>query len=238
MKRIVITGGSRGLGLAVCARLLADGRHVVTCARKTTPELERLLEEHPSQLTFHRADLSLPAEVARFARASGLLDGVDGFVANAATGTEGLLALAPDRLIQNSIQLNLVAPMLLAREAIKGMLGQGGNLIFISSVAAVTGLAGLSVYAAAKGGLVSFSRALAREYGERGIRSNCILPGYLDTEMTGTLNPEQRAGIQRRTALKQAGQPADVTGAVAFLLSDQARFVTGAELIVDGGFTA
>jgi 3-oxoacyl-[acyl-carrier protein] reductase len=118
------------------------------------------------------------------------------------------------------------------------MLARGGSLVFVSSVAARTGLAGLSVYAATKGALVSFSRALAREYGQRGIRSNCVLPGFLETEMTCSLTPEAKARLTRRTALRRLGQADDVVGAISFLLSDAARHITGAELVVDGGMLA
>ena len=129
--------------------------------------------------------------------------------------------------------------MLLAREAIKGMLTHGGgSLIFIASVAARTGFSGLAVYGAAKGGLVSFSRALAREYGKRGIRSNAVLPGFLETEMSQSLPVAKRDRIVGRTALKRLGAAHDVAGVVTFLLSEQARYVTGTEIVVDGGLTA
>src|SRR5690606_6564358 len=134
----------------------------------------------------------------------------------------------------------LTSVMLLAREVIKGMLarGRGGSLVFISSIAARTGLSGLSVYSATKGGLLAFSRALSREYGARGIRSNCVLPGFLETEMSATLSEEARERLKRRTPLHRLGQAEDVAGLVFFLLSDDARHITGGEYVVDGGMTA
>ena len=131
-----------------------------------------------------------------------------------------------------------MANLFLAREVIKGMLERGGSLVFISSVAARTGFSGLAVYSATKGALVSLSRAIAREYGERGIRSNCILPGFLETDMNQDVDAETRARLARRTALKRLGQPEDVVGCVSFLISDAARYLTGAEIVVDGGMTA
>lgn len=238
MKRVLITGGSRGLGLALCRRLLDDQYCLVTSARTLSAELKALAKAHPGRLEFYPADLADPSGVPALAKAARLLDGIDGLVANAAVGTEGLLTLTSDAELQRCVQVNLVAPMLLAREAIKGMLNQGGSLVFIASVAGRTGFSGLSAYAATKGGLVSFSRTLAREYGERGIRSNCILPGFLDTEMTAPLSSEQRERLTRRTAVKRLGEPKDVVGAVRFLLSDEARYITGTELVVDGGLTA
>jgi len=123
---------------------------------------------------------------------------------------------------------------------VKGMLGsgRGGSVVFISSVAARTGFSGLSVYGATKGALVSFSKALAREYGRKGIRSNCVLPGFLDTEMSASLGEDQRKRLVRRAALGRLGQVEDVTGAVRFLLSDEAGYVTGTEVVVDGGSSA
>jgi 3-oxoacyl-[acyl-carrier protein] reductase len=105
-------------------------------------------------------------------------------------------------------------------------------------LAARTGLSGLAAYSATKGGLISFSRALAREYGEKGIRSNTILPGYIETEMSQGVGGEERQRLARRTALKRLGNVEDMVGAVSFLLSDRARYITGTELVVDGGMTA
>jgi 3-oxoacyl-[acyl-carrier protein] reductase len=238
MKRILVTGGSRGLGLAVCRQLLAEGHGVVTCSRKLASELSGLLQTHPDRLEHHLVDFAQLGAVAALAKSARLLEGVDGFVANAAIGAEGLLTLTSEAALRECVEVNLVATMLLAREVVKGMLARGGSLVFVSSVAARTGLAGLSVYAATKGALVSFSRALAREYGQRSIRSNCVLPGFLETEMTCSLTPEAKARLTRRTALRRLGQADDVVGAISFLLSDAARHITGAELVVDGGMLA
>jgi 3-oxoacyl-[acyl-carrier protein] reductase len=165
---------------------------------------------------------------------------LDGFVANAAVGLDGMLTMTAEADLRRCVELNLVAPMLLAREVIKGMLaaGRAGSLVFVSSVAARTGFTGLSVYGATKGGLVAFARSLAREYGERGIRANSVLPGFLATEMTAGLDQGRRSAIVRRTALKRLGETGDVAGAVAFLLSDEASYVTGTEIVIDGGMTA
>ncbi|MHB8524397.1 MAG: SDR family NAD(P)-dependent oxidoreductase [Limisphaerales bacterium] len=238
MKRILVTGGTRGLGLAVCHRLLAQGYRVAATARRLSPELSELLEQSKGRLEFFAADLTKENAVPRLAKVARLLEGLDGLVANAGMGADALLTLTPDRPIRECIQVNLVAPIILAREVIKGMLGHGGSLVFVSSVAARTGLPGLSVYAASKGGLIAFSRTIAREYGKWGIRSNCVLPGFLDTEMTASLDSQSRRRILKRTALTRLGHPIDVVGAICFLLSDDSRYITGTEMMVDGGFTA
>jgi len=238
MKRILVTGGSRGLGLAICRKLLAEGCQVLTTSRKQSPELVELQKQHRGQLEYCACDFAKAGEVLSLASQAHLIDGVDGFVANAGIGTEGLLTLASEAAIRECVEVNLMANLLLAREVVKGMLNRGGSLVFISSVAARTGFAGLTVYSATKGALVSFSRAVAREYGERGIRSNCILPGFLETAMSQSLDEVTRQRLVRRTALKRLGQPEDVAGCVSYLLSDAARHVTGTEIVVDGGMIA
>ncbi|MCX8108064.1 MAG: SDR family oxidoreductase [Verrucomicrobiae bacterium] len=238
MKKALVTGGSRGLGLAICRRLLEGGWKVVTTSRAMTSELRSMMSVANGRLEHVTVDFSKSDDVNRFLQHPGFLHGYDGFVANAAVGTEGLLTLTSEESVRHCIEVNLVAPILVARQVIKGMLDKGGSLVFVSSVAAWTGLAGLSVYSATKGALVAFSRALAREYGERGIRSNSVLPGFMATDMTATLDPEQQNRVARRAALKRIGTVEEVANVVCFLLSDEARFVTGTEVVVDGGFTA
>jgi 3-oxoacyl-[acyl-carrier protein] reductase len=236
MRRMLVTGGTRGLGLEICRRLLTRGDQVVTCGRSFSAELKGLKDAFGARLEFHSIDFTGADAVEQFASKARLVAGVEGFVANAGIGTEGFLTLSPKAAISHSVRVNLVAPMLLTREVIKGMLPKGGSIVFISSVAARTGLTGLSVYAAAKGGLLAFSRVIAREYGRRGIRSNCVLPGYLETHMTRGL--EDRSRVRKRTALRRLGQVQDVADAVLFLLSEEADYVTGSEMVVDGGMTA
>jgi 3-oxoacyl-[acyl-carrier protein] reductase len=238
MKRVLVTGGSRGLGLAICERLLRDDWQVVTTSRHLTPALKRLGEAHPGRFEYYAADLSSPEDREHLCRSARVLHGLDGFVANAAIGTEGLLTLLSESAIREGIEVNLLATVLLTRQVVKGMLSRGGSLVFISSVAARTGFSGLSVYAATKGALGSFSRAVAREYGGRGIRANCILPGFLETEMSATLSASNKERIRRRTALRRLGTVDEVVGAVRFLLSEEARYITGSELTIDGGLAS
>jgi 3-oxoacyl-[acyl-carrier protein] reductase len=238
LKRILITGGSRGLGLAICRSLAQAGYTVVTVSRHGSPELTQAISEFQGRIEQHRADLTETENIPKLCHDLHGTEGFDGFVANAAMATEGLLALTAAAEIEKCIQLNLLSVVLLSREILKGMLQRGGSLVFIASITAIRGYSGLSVYSATKGALLSFSRSLAREYGPRKIRSNCVLPGFLETEMTQTLSAKDKERIARRTALQRLGQPSDVVGTVKFLLSDEAQFVTGAEFIADGGLTA
>ncbi|MCP5523506.1 MAG: SDR family oxidoreductase [Verrucomicrobiales bacterium] len=238
MKRALITGGSRGLGLALCDRLLSEGWEVVAVSRRTTAAFDKLRADSGGRLHHFSVDLADHDGVARLTERAGLLDGLDAFVANAAVGTEGLLTLTSEAAIRETLEVNLTSTILLTRQVVKGMLGRGGSLVFVSSVAARTGFSGLSVYAATKGALVAFSRSVAREYGSRGIRSNCVLPGFLETDMSASLSGNQRERLARRAALGRLGTVTDVVGSVSFLLSDESRFVTGTEIVIDGGSTA
>jgi 3-oxoacyl-[acyl-carrier protein] reductase len=238
LKRVLVTGGSRGLGLEVCRALAADGYSVVTISRSNSPELDKAVTEFPGRIRSVLADLSDLRHLKKICREIQSDDGFDGFVANAAIGTEGLLTLTSPEKIEHSIQLNLTSVVLLTRELIKEMLSRGGSLVFISSITAIRGFSGLSVYAATKGALLSFSRTLAREYGPRNVRSNCVLPGFFRSEMTRTISSEDKARIERRTPLQRVGEATDIVGTTKFLLSDQSRFITGAEFVIDGGLTA
>lgn len=234
MKRVLITGGSKGLGLALCKQFLEAGYEVSTFSRSTPAAVEALKAQYAPHFRHVILDL------ARLENLESLDDFMetDIFIANAGMGLEGLLTLTSEEAIRRCIEINLTSTILLTRQVLKGMLIRGhGCLVFVSSIAARTGLKGLSIYSATKGGLVSFSRSIAREYGSRGIRSNCILPGFLESDMTAEMDVNQRAGVARRTTLGRLGMPNDVTGCVEFLVSDPSRYITGQEFVVDGGFT-
>jgi len=235
MKRVLVTGGSRGLGLEICRRLLAADYAVITAARCHTPELQSLERQFPERIQVHQVDLARRSGIKQLGRAANLLDGIDGFVANAAVGSDGLLTLMPEKELRACVELNLVSTMLLAREVIKGMLARGGSIVFVSSIAAKTGFSGLSVYSATKGGLLSFSRAIAREYATKRIRANCILPGFFASQMTEGLDRESRRRIRRRTPRQKQVTPTEIANAVCYLLSDAASSITGTELVIDAG---
>ncbi len=237
-RRIFLTGASRGLGLALAEALLERGWWVTATARSQSLALAGLGSRSSGRLRFFGADLSNPAEVERLVTEAGLIEGYDAFVSNAGVGMDGLLTLMSPEEVQRGVQVNLMAPMLLARACLKGMLSKGGSLVFVGSVAAKTGFSGLAAYGATKAGLSGLSRGLAREYGGRGIRSNCVLPGFLATDMTAGLDETRQGQLRRRTPLGRLGEARDVVGAVLFLVSDEARHVTGTEIVVDGGMTA
>jgi 3-oxoacyl-[acyl-carrier protein] reductase len=237
----VVSGGSRGLGLAVVERLLARGDRVATFSRSGSSALEALAAAHPARLHAERLDAADAAALRGFvARVAGRFGRIDHCIANAAIAHEGVLATASDDEIDAMLAVNLRGPIVLVRECVRQMLlhpahETAASVVVVSSVVAVRGSPGLSVYAATKAGLEGFARSLARELGGRGVRVNAVAPGFLETDLSAPLSEQARERIIRRTPLGRLGLPDDVVGAVDFLTSPRAAFVTGQVVTIDGG---
>ena len=236
----IVSGGSRGLGLATVERLLARGDRVATFSRSGSPALDALGAAHEGRLHAERLD-GADAEAVRgfVTRAAARFGGVDHCIANAAIAAEGVLATTRDDQIDALLALNVKGAIVLVRECVRHMLvrptGRAATVVVVSSIVAARGSAGLSVYAATKAALEGFARSLARELGPRGIRVNAVAPGFLATDLSASLAAEDRVRIMRRTPLGRLGAPADVVGAIDFLTSSRAGFITGQVLAVDGG---
>jgi 3-oxoacyl-[acyl-carrier protein] reductase len=235
----IVSGGSRGLGLALVEMLLARGDTVATFSRSGSPAVEAHAAAAAGRLVHERLDAADPAAVRGFvARVAGRCGRIDHCIANAAVAHEGVLATTSDDAIDTLLAANLKGSIVLARECVRQMLVQSGgcpSVTLVSSIVAARGSPGLSVYAATKAGLEGFARSLARELGPRGIRVNCVAPGFLETDLSASLGAGDRDRIARRTALGRLGTPADVVGAVAWLTSPAASFITGQVITVDGG---
>jgi 3-oxoacyl-[acyl-carrier protein] reductase len=235
----VISGGSRGLGLAIVESLLARGDRVATFSRSGSPALSVLAAAHPDQLHIDQLDAAdSPAIQAFVNRVATRFGRIDHCIANAAIAHEGVLATMRDDQIDSMLDVNVKGSIVFVRECVRQMLmgdSAGRTVTLISSVVAERGSPGLSVYAATKAALEGFGISLARELGPRGIRVNTIAPGFLETDLSATLSAENRARIARRTALGRLGTSADVAGAVSFLASFAASFVTQQVIRVDGG---
>jgi 3-oxoacyl-[acyl-carrier protein] reductase len=212
---------------------------VATFSRSGSPAVEALAAAHPGRLVHERLDAADPAAVRGFvARVAGRCGRIDHCIANAAVAHEGVLATTSDDAIDTLLAANLKGSIVLSRECVRQMLVQSGgcpSVTLVSSIVAARGSPGLSVYAATKAGLEGFARSLARELGPRGIRVNCVAPGFLETDLSASLAAGDRDRIARRTALGRLGTPADVVGAVAWLTSPAASFITGQVITVDGG---
>jgi 3-oxoacyl-[acyl-carrier protein] reductase len=161
---------------------------------------------------------------------------LDALINNAGVAQDGVLAMMPEEQIERMLQVNLQAALLLTKECVRWMLLQGqGNIISVSSILAERGFSGLAAYAATKAGLIGMTRSLARELGPRQIRVNAIAPGYVETEMSDSLDMQQRQQIIRRTPLGRLATTEDIVPVVEFLLSPASQFITGQTIVVDGG---
>ena len=238
MAHSLVSGGSRGLGLAVVERLLKRGDSVAAFSRSGSESLAALAAKHPGRLLIESLDAADASALRGFVeRAAAAFGSIDHCIANAAIAHEGVLATATDAEIDAMLAVNLRGSIVLVREAVRQMLvkAEQPSVTLVSSIVASHGSPGLAVYAATKAGLEGFARSLARELGPRGIRVNAVAPGFLETDLSASLSADNRSRIIRRTPLGRLGLPADVVGAVDFLSSPRAAFITGQVLTIDGG---
>jgi 3-oxoacyl-[acyl-carrier protein] reductase len=244
MHNVLVTGGSRGIGLAISRRLAGAGYNVIAVARRESDELTDAIRNAIAQgagvLHFRAFDLSDVDAIPSFVK--GLRDefgALYGLVNNAGIGTEGLLATMHNTEIEALLRLNVLSPVILTKYVVRQMMADGaGRIINMSSIIATTGYNGLSVYGATKAAATGFTRSLAREVGKLGITVNAIAPGFIDTELTQSLSDDQRKRIAGRSALRRLPETDDVARMVEYLLGDGGRNITGSILTVDAGNTA
>jgi 3-oxoacyl-[acyl-carrier protein] reductase len=244
MGNVVVTGGSRGLGLGIARTLCAAGHDVIAVARRKSGALDEAMSQPASNgagaLHFVPFDLGCIAELPQLVKQIRDSYGpIFGLVNNAGIGTSGVLATMRDADMETLIRINTLSPLVLTKYVVRSMMaGKGGRIVNISSIVSFTGFSGLSVYSATKSSLTGFTRSLAREVGSLGITVNAVAPGFVDTEMTGDLGDMQREKIARRSALRRMADIEDIGNAVEFLLSDKAKNITGTMVTVDAGNTA
>ncbi len=244
MDNVLVTGASRGIGLAVAARLARVGFRVAAIARKRSEAFDRTAAEVAADgvgaLHFEAFDLNEIDAIPAFVRELRAHRGpIYGLVNNAGIGTEGLLATMANSDIEALIRLNTLSPIVLTKYVVRGMMAEGrGRVVNISSIVAATGYNGLSVYAATKAALVGFTKSLAREVGRVGVNVNAIAPGFVATEMTRGLDAPARERIAARSALRRLAEAEDVAAMAAFLMGEGGRNISGAVMTVDAGGTA
>jgi 3-oxoacyl-[acyl-carrier protein] reductase len=234
-KVALVTGGSRGIGAAISRELARAGARVAVNYRSGSEAAEALAGELDG--------MAVAADVADGGQVAVLVDAVerdlgeiDFLVNNAGITRDTLIARMTDEDWAQVLDTNLRGAFLTCRALSRKMLRRrSGAIVNISSVVGVHGNPGQANYAAAKAGIIGMTKALARELGSRGVRANVIAPGYIATELTDVLPEEAKKTILAATPLGRLGEPADVAGAVRFLCSDEAAFVTGEVLLVDGG---
>jgi 3-oxoacyl-[acyl-carrier protein] reductase len=244
MRNIIVTGGSRGLGLGIARKLKNSGYLVIAIARKETEQLISAIQESEPGCTgsIHFVPFDL-AEVDKIPELTANLrkqfGSIYGLVNNAALGSDGVLALMRNSQIEQLVRLNTLSPIILTKYVVRSMVADGGGrIVNIASIVASTGYSGLSVYAATKASMLGFTRSLAREVGKMKVNVNSVAPGFVDTEMTHGLTAEKRDQIIRRSALRRLSDIEDIANAVEFLLGDKAKNITGTVLTVDAGNTA
>ncbi|MBI2898639.1 MAG: SDR family oxidoreductase [Planctomycetes bacterium] len=237
-KRIVVTGAGRGIGRAIALACLREGA-VVGVHYRTSEESARELERnHPGRVRLLRFDVRDPDTIAPAVSGFRESEGrIDGWVNNAGIVLPSLLMTADVDRIRALLDVNLLGPILCARAVLPIMLRQRcGVILNVGSVAAERPLPGQSVYAAAKGGVEALTRALAVEYGRKGIRVHCLRPGPVDTPMLASARALAEEAILSRTPLRRIGRPEEVAEMAVFLLGDRASFVTGSIHTIDGGY--
>jgi 3-oxoacyl-[acyl-carrier protein] reductase len=244
MRNVLVTGGSRGIGLGIVRRLTEVGYRAITVARKESDQLTAAMAEAEAKnagslrfVPFDLADIEGIADLVKSVRKE--FGPIYGLVNNAGTSAEGSLALMATAQMERLIRLNTLSPIVMSKNVLRSMMADGGGrIVNIASIVASTGYSGLAVYGATKASLVGFTRSLAREVGKMKVTVNAVAPGFVDTEMTQGLKDEQREQIVRRSALRRLVEVDDVASAVEFLLSDGAKNITGTVLTVDAGNTA
>jgi 3-oxoacyl-[acyl-carrier protein] reductase len=230
-KNALVTGASRGIGRAIALELARAGASVVVAYRAGADEAEAVANEAGGRAV--AADVSDSGSATKLVEDAGELDIL---VNNAGLTRDGLIARMPDADWRDVIETNLSSVFYTCRAVARSMMRRrAGSIVNISSVVALHGNPGQTNYAASKAGIVGLTKALARELGSRGVRANVVAPGYVHSRLTDEISDEMRALMLQNTPLGRLGEPEDVAGAVRFLCSDAAAYITGEVLLVDGG---
>jgi 3-oxoacyl-[acyl-carrier protein] reductase len=244
MRNVMVTGGSRGIGLAIVTRLAAAGYGVIAVARRESDELAAAMkgaaDAGQGVIYFNACDLSEIDTIADFVRSTREKFGsLYGLVNNAGISFEGLLATTHNSQIEQLVRVNVLSPIVLTKYVVRHMMADGGGrVVNIGSIIGSTGYNGLAVYGATKAAANGFTRSLAREVGRAGITVNAIAPGFIETELTKNLGDELKGRIASRSALRRLPEVQDVASMVEFLLGDGGKNITGTVMTVDAGNTA
>lgn len=244
LRNILVTGGSRGIGLAIVKRLSAAGYNVVAVARSEGDALKLAMAEAKDKgggnIHFRALDMKDIPAFADFLRTVRKEIGpIYGLVNNAGIGTEGVLATMYESQISELLRVNVEAPIVLTKYLVRHMMADGtGRIINMGSIIGSTGYQALSVYGATKAALEGFTRSLAREVGKLGITVNVVAPGFIATELTASMDADAKAKIASRSALKRLPETDDIARMVEFLMGEGGRNITGTVMTVDAGNTA
>jgi 3-oxoacyl-[acyl-carrier protein] reductase len=236
----IVTGGSRGIGRAVVAALVRDGWSVAFTYRADAAAAQAVEAEHAGRaraFVFELQDKARPDSLVRYVEAA--MGPVSALVNNAGASYDGLLAMTPDAVWDELMETNAGGAFRCCRAVLPGMIARRrGSIVNVSSRSAVAGVAGQAAYSASKAAMIGMVRSLAREVGKRQIRVNCVVPGFVETDMTAGLDPEVQKSLRSTEILPAGTAPAHVAAVVAFLLSPGAGALTGQIINVDAGSSA
>lgn len=236
---ILLTGASKGLGLITTEALLKKGMTVFAVSRSKTEKLNELLIQYHSSLKWLQYDLANVENIRQslFKDWIGFDTPIHGLVNNAALAYDDIITNLNIDSLEKMYRVNVFTPMVLTKFVLRQMLLHNikGCIVHVSSISVHTGYKGLSMYASTKGALEAFSKNTAREWGEKGIRSNCLVSGFMETEMSSTLSENQKNRIYKRTSMKQPVNVSSVASTIGFLLSDESKSITGQNIYVDNG---
>jgi 3-oxoacyl-[acyl-carrier protein] reductase len=236
---ILVSGVSKGVGLEIVNVLLEQGHFVYGLSRSKTPELKEMLLKYSESFFHIEYDLENTENISTelFKKFLNNKIPLHGFVNNAAIAYDDIITNINSSLLDKMFRINTFSPMMVTKYVIRNMIVNRvcGSIIHLSSISVHTGYKGLSMYAASKGALEAFSKNTAREWGEKGIRSNCIVAGFMNTNMSSTLSGEQKNRIFNRTSLKKPIDINSVAETISFLISDKAKSITGQNIFVDNG---
>lgn len=238
-KNILLTGASKGLGLQITESFLRRGWTVYAISRRKSERFNELLVQYSDKLKWLSYDLSNGQDVRQYIFKDwiGFKTPIHGFVNNAAYAYDDIATNLDLTSLEKMYSVNVFTPMVLTKFVLRHMLlhNVNGSIVHLSSISVHTGYKGLSMYASTKGALEAFSKNIAREWGEKGIRSNCLVAGFMETEMSSTLSESQKNRIYKRTSTKQPVEMKSVAESIGFLLTDESNSITGQNIHVDNG---
>lgn len=238
MKNVLVTGVSRGLGLEISKTLLENGYSVYGVSRSITKETDELLLNYPHNFHYNTLDLSDDLNVINNLKSILPKNIVlHGFVNNAANAYDDIITNLNLDKLKLMYNVNVFSPLMISKFVIRNMIlnKTKGSIVHISSISTQTGYKGLAMYASTKGALEAFSKNTSREWGEKGIRSNCVVSGFMDTEMSSSINDELKNKIKNRTSLRSLTDIKSVSNTVEFLISNKSSSITGQIINVDSG---
>jgi 3-oxoacyl-[acyl-carrier protein] reductase len=240
MDLVIVTGSSKGLGLEICKNLLENNYKVIGISRTITDEFKLLQDTYLEQLVYKQFDFINTKEIHNLVKSITKEYGnIYALINNSAMGSDGVLGTMHENEISTLLKVNIEAPILLTKYATRSMLLEmRGRVINIGSIIASTGFSGLSVYGATKSALTGFTKSLSRELGRANITVNTIAPGYMKTSMTKNIKDEKLDMIKRRSPLGHLAEVSDIASMILYILSKEAKNITGTTITIDAGSTA